>query len=231
MYICSLYLWCTFVHFRKTMKNELTERQNEILLFIANYIGNIGYAPTVREIAAHFGFTSPNAAKKHIEMLHKKGYLNMSSNVSRGISIKSEMNEDFEATINTSSGVNIPVVGRVAAGLPILAEENLEGSIIIDSVFVRTTDDCYALKVKGDSMINAGIYEGDIVVVSPKKAVANHDIIVAMVDGEATVKRYMKKDGQISLIPENDAFKVIEIKPTSDFSIAGKVVGVLRWYN
>lgn len=126
------------------MKNELTERQNEILLFIANYIGNIGYAPTVREIAAHFGFTSPNAGK-HIEMLHKKGYLNMSSNVSRGISIKSEMNEDFESTINTSSGVNIPVVGRVAAGLPILAE-NLEGSIIIDSVFVRTTDDCYALR-------------------------------------------------------------------------------------
>lgn len=213
------------------MKNELTKRQNEILLFITGYIGNNGYAPSVREIAAHFGFTSPNAAKKHIDMLHKKGYLNMSSNVSRGISIRGEMNDEFESTIYNSSGVNIPVVGRVAAGLPILAEENLEGSIVIDSVFVRTTDDCYALKVKGESMINAGIYEGDIVVVSPKKSVDNYDIVVAMVDGEATVKRYMRKDGKITLIPENDAFKTIEIKPTSDFSIAGKVVGVLRWYN
>jgi repressor LexA len=213
------------------MKNDLTDRQNEILLYIANFIGNNGYAPTVREIAAHFGFNSPNGAKKHIETLHKKGYLNMSSNVSRGISIRNEMETEFESTINQSSAINVPVVGRVAAGLPILAEENLEGSIIIDSAFVRTTDDCYALKVKGDSMINAGIYEGDIVVVSPKKSVHNYDIVVAMVDGEATVKRYMKKDGIITLVPENDSFKVIEIKPTSDFSIAGKVVGVIRWYN
>ncbi|GAB1349336.1 hypothetical protein MASR1M107_15500 [Ignavibacteriales bacterium] len=151
--------------------------------------------------------------------------------MSRSISIKEEAGFDQEIQSKIDSAVNIPVVGRVAAGLPILAEQNLEGSIVIDSVFVRTTDDCYALKVKGESMVNAGIYEGDIVVVSPKKPVHNYDIVVAMVDGEATVKRFLKKDGKTTLVPENDAYPVIEIKPTSDFSIAGKVVGVLRWYN
>ncbi len=145
--------------------------------------------------------------------------------------MKSDAEIDHESVIKRESVINVPVVGRVAAGLPILAEENLEGSIVIDSMFVRTTDDCYALKVKGESMINAGIYEGDIVVVSPKKSVHNYDIIVAMVDGEATVKRYIRKDGQTLLMPENEAYPVIEVKPTSDFSIAGKVVGVLRWYN
>ncbi len=213
------------------MKNELTERQKAILVFVSQFIGNNGYAPTVREIASHFGFNSPSGAKKHLDTLYKKGYLNMSSNVSRSISIKEEAGFDQEIQSKIDSAVNIPVVGRVAAGLPILAEQNLEGSIVIDSVFVRTTDDCYALKVKGESMVNAGIYEGDIVVVSPKKPVHNYDIVVAMVDGEATVKRFLKKDGKTTLVPENDAYPVIEIKPTSDFSIAGKVVGVLRWYN
>lgn len=213
------------------MKNDLTDRQKEILIFVSQYIGNNGYAPSVREIASHFGFNSPSGAKKHLDTLYKKGYLNMSSNVSRGISLRTDSGFDRETETRIESAINVPVVGRVAAGLPILAEENLEGSIVIDSVFVRTTDDCYALKVKGESMINAGIYEGDIVVVSPKKPVHNYDIVVAMVDGDATVKRYLKKDGKTTLVPENDAFPVIEIKPTSDFSIAGKVVGVLRWYN
>lgn len=213
------------------MKNDLTERQKEILEYLAQYIGNNGYAPSVREIANHFGFGSPSAAKKHLDTLARKGYLNASNNISRGISLKSDADTDHDPVIKRESVINVPVVGRVAAGLPILAEENLEGSIVIDSMFVRTTDDCYALKVKGESMINAGIYEGDIVVVSPKKSVHNYDIIVAMVDGEATVKRYIRKDGQTLLMPENEAYPVIEVKPTSDFSIAGKVVGVLRWYN
>ena len=213
------------------MKNELTERQKEILEYLTQYIGNNGYAPSVREIANHFGFGSPSAAKKHLDSLTKKGYLNASSNISRGISIKTGVENDYETRMKRESAINVPVVGRVAAGLPILAEENLEGSIVIDSMFVRTTDDCYALKVKGESMINAGIYEGDIVVVSPKKPVHNYDIIVGMVDGEATVKRFIRKDGKTLLMPENDAYPVIEVKPTSDFSIAGKVVGVLRWYN
>lgn len=213
------------------MKNDLTERQKEILEYLAQYIGNNGYAPSVREIANHFGFGSPSAAKKHLDTLARKGYLNASNNISRGISLKSDADTDHDPVIKRESVINVPVVGRVAAGLPILAEENLEGSIVIDSMFVRTTDDCYALKVKGESMINAGIYEGDIVVVSPKKSVHNYDIIVAIVDGEATVKRYIRKDGQTLLMPENEAYPVIEVKPTSDFSIAGKVVGVLRWYN
>ncbi|KAB2909410.1 MAG: transcriptional repressor LexA [Ignavibacteriales bacterium] len=213
------------------MKQELTEKQKLILEYIARFIGNKGYAPSVREIANRFGYSSPTAAKKHIDSLVKKGYLKTVGNISRGISLTEDIELEAEEIEIVNPGITVPVVGRVAAGLPILAEENLEGSIIIDSVFVRTTDDCYALKVKGDSMINAGIYEGDIVVVSPKKAVHNYDIIVAMVDGEATVKRFLRRDGNIQLLPENDAYPVIKVENSSDFSIAGKVVGVLRWYN
>ncbi len=125
----------------------------------------------------------------------------------------------------------IPVVGRVAAGMPILAIENIEGSIVIDSSFMKKSRDCFALKVKGDSMINAGIFEGDLVIVAPQSNAINGEIVVALLDDEATIKTYEKIGNTIRLIPENDNYSPIVIDNTKSFSIAGKIIGVLRWFN
>jgi repressor LexA len=123
------------------------------------------------------------------------------------------------------------LVGRVAAGSPIMALENIEGSVVIDPSFIKKAEDAFALRVKGDSMIKAGIYEGDIVIVSPNDKGKNGDIIVAMLDDEVTVKTYEKVNDKISLIPQNDSFETIEINNKNDFSIVGKVKGVVRWLN
>ncbi len=125
----------------------------------------------------------------------------------------------------------IPVVGRVAAGSPILAMENIEGSVIIDPAFIKNAEDAFALRVSGDSMINAGIFENDLVIVSPNEKGINGDVIVAMLDDEVTVKTLEKKENKIRLIPENDNYKPIEINRTNEFSIVGKVKGVVRWLN
>ena len=215
------------------MKKQLTERQEEIFTFIQQYQQESGYPPTLREIGKRFGISSTFGVKRHLEALTKKGYVNILSNASRGISIN---REDFETTnaisfteINTLN--KIPIIGRVAAGSPILAEENIEGSIVIDPGFLKKDADSFALKVKGDSMIEAGIFEDDLVIISPKALAVNGDIIVARVDDEVTVKIYENKNQQIRLIPRNKMFEPIVIKNTNEFSIVGKVTGVLRWLN
>ena len=215
------------------MKKQLTERQEEIFTFIQQYQQESGYPPTLREIGKRFGISSTFGVKRHLEALTKKGYVNILSNASRGISIN---REDFETTnaisfteINTLN--KIPIIGRVAAGSPILAEENIEGSIVIDPGFLKKDADSFALKVKGDSMIEAGIFEDDLVIISPKAIAVNGDIIVARVDDEVTVKIYENKNQQIRLIPRNKMFEPIVIKNTNEFSIVGKVTGVLRWLN
>ena len=215
------------------MKKQLTERQEEIFTFIQQYQQENGYPPTLREIGKQFGISSTFGVKRHLEALTKKGYVNILSNASRGISIN---REDFETTKAISySEVNtfnkIPIIGRVAAGSPILAEENIEGSIVIDPGFLKKDADSFALKVKGDSMIEAGIFEDDLVIISPKAFAVNGDIIVARVDDEVTVKVYENKNQQIKLIPRNKMFEPIVIKSTNEFSIVGKVTGVLRWLN
>jgi len=217
-----------------TMKTQLTERQEEILSFINQFREESGYPPTLREIGKKFGISSTFGVKRHLDALVKKGYLNIESNASRGISFQKDTN-DFETNIfniEKEYGFHkIPVVGRVAAGSPILAEENIEGSIVLDSSFIKRSEDNFALKVKGDSMINAGIVEGDIVIVSSKHEIHNGDIVVAMFDNEATVKTYEIKNNKIRLLPQNEKYKPIEIIPSNDFKLIGKVVGVIRWLN
>ena len=214
-----------------TMKKKLTERQQEILNFIQYFKEINGYPPTLREMGKNFNIVSTFGVKRHIDALVKKGYINVESNTSRGISVLFDQNSlTTNRTLNNSK--EIPIVGRVAAGIPITSYENLDGTIVIDSSFFkRDQEDSYALRVKGDSMIEAGIIENDLLLIIPQQTANNSDIIVALVDGEVTVKTFMKKDNKISLIPENKNYLPIEINSEQDFRIIGKVKGVLRWLN
>ena len=215
------------------MKKELTDRQRDILNFINQFLAENGYPPTLREIGKHFQISSTFGVKRHLDALEKKGYLNVESNASRGISLIREDTglSDLAATLRNEVFNKIPVVGRVAAGSPILAMENIEGSVIIDPAFIKNAEDAFALRVSGDSMINAGIFENDLVIVSPNEKGINGDVIVAMLDDEVTVKTLEKKENKIRLIPENDNYNPIEINKTNEFSIVGKVKGVVRWLN
>ena len=214
------------------MKKQLTDRQEEILSFIQQYQQECGFPPTLREIGKRFDISSTFGVKKHLEALAKKGYLNIQSNASRGISINRDENlHSLSLNISETENNKIPIVGRVAAGSPILAEENIEGSILIDPAFLKKAEDSFALKVKGESMIDAGIYEGDLVIVSPNQNVNNGDIIVARINDEVTVKTYEYKNQIIKLIPHNKDYTPIVVENKEEFSIVGKVTGVLRWLN
>ena len=213
------------------MKNELTERQQEILLFIEQFREANGYPPTIREIGKKFSISSTFGVKRHLDALVKKGYLIIESNASRGIS--RVRNDEDKPKYNYGNDVfaKVPIVGRVAAGSPITAIENIEGSVIVDPAFIKKAEDSFALRVKGNSMINSGIFEGDLVIVTPNKNPVNGEIVVAMLDDEVTVKTFENKNNKIRLIPSNDNYQPIEISTGKEFSIVGKVVGVVRWLN
>lgn len=211
------------------MKSQLTERQQAILTFIEQYISSTGYPPTLREIGKKFGISSTFGVKRHLDALVKKGYLNIESNQSRALSIIDPLVSKVEKL--SEKIFEIPVVGRVAAGYPILAEENIEDHLVVDSSFVKNNPNCFGLKVRGDSMINAGIFEGDTVLVNPQPDANSGEIVVALLGDEATLKRFEKQSGYINLIPENDKYEKITVKDREDFSIVGKVVGVFRLYN
>ena len=213
------------------MKNKLTDRQQEILIFIQQFTAENGYPPTLREIGKHFQISSTFGVKRHLEALVKKGHINIESNASRGISMIRKNQDEFPETAFSDERVflKIPVVGRVAAGLPITAIENMEGSLVVDPTFLKKAEDAFALRIRGDSMINAGINDGDLVIVSPNEQTRNGDIVVAMLNDEATVKRFELIDKKIKLIAENSAYSPIEIKSEDDFKLVGKVKGVVRW--
>jgi len=208
------------------MKKRLTDRQEEILRFIQQFRNENGYPPTLREIGRKFNIVSTFGVKRHLEALEKKGYLNIESNASRGISL--QPSDEFPQFERNDNFAKVPIIGRVAAGSPITAIENVEGSLIIDPSFMKSTDNCFALRVKGDSMINAGIFEGDLVVVLPKNEAANGETIVAMLEDEVTVKTFENKNNKVRLIPENDNYKPIDVTGRKEFSIVGKVVCVVR---
>lgn len=211
------------------MKNELTSRQLEILTFIKESLNANGYAPTYREICAHFNIASTFGVKRHIDALVKKGYLTSESNLSRALSVI--QNEDDKEINYSEDIIELPLIGRVAAGFPILAQENIEDTIAVHKNFIKNSKNCFVLKVKGDSMINAGIFEGDLVIVNQQNSVNNNDIVVGLLGDEATLKRFVKIQNRHCLMPENDKYPLIEINNREDFSIIGKVVAVLRFYN
>jgi repressor LexA len=211
---------------------DLTEKQKEILNFIQSFRETTGYPPTLREIGKHFGISSTFGVKRHLDALVKKRYLNIESYASRGISIlKNEKSSNTNLVLENALYNQIPIVGRVAAGTPILAVENIEGSIVVDPSFMRKTEESFALKVKGDSMVDAGIFEGDIVIVSPQKEAKTGDIVVALIADEATVKIIEIKNDKIRLIPQNKNYQPINVTEESDFSLVGKVTGLIRYLN
>ncbi|MEW6050962.1 MAG: transcriptional repressor LexA [Candidatus Zixiibacteriota bacterium] len=201
------------------MKAELTNRQRRVLEFIEGQILQRGHSPTIREIGEKFGIASTNGVRTHLTALIKKGYLKKQEFISRGIQL----------TRNLAGQIGrVPVVGSVPAGLPIDAVENIEGEIALDLSFLPKGD-CFSLRVKGDSMLGAGILNGDIVVVNKQSVAQKGDIVVAVINGEATVKRYFPEGKQIRLQPENDAYEPILIeKHSGEFRIAGRVVGLMR---
>ena len=208
----------------------MTDRQKDILTFINSFINTNGFPPSYREIGNHFNIKSTFGVKRHLDALIKKRYINIDSKSNRSISLTQKASTLFNQ-IKENNTVEIPVIGRVAAGYPVLAEENIEGTLFIDSSLIKGNEKLFGLKVRGDSMIDDGIFEGDTVIVKSQKNANNNDIIIAMVDEETTVKRYMRKNSGIELIPANKNYKPIEVSNVNDFSILGKVVGVYRIYN
>jgi repressor LexA len=214
------------------MKNQLTDRQEEIFNFIQYHLNEKGYPPTLREIGKRFNIASTFGVKRHLDALVKKGYLSIENNISRAVTIVNLNRQKSENEMEVQRNLNeIPIIGRVAAGQPILAIENIDGYLTIDKRIVRSFKNCFALKVKGDSMINAGLYEDDVVIVYPQRTAINGDIIIALLGDEATVKRFERRGSETFLIPENVKYTAIPVNNREDFSIIGKVIGVIRWYN
>ncbi|MFH0948695.1 MAG: transcriptional repressor LexA [Elusimicrobiota bacterium] len=206
--------------------NILTDRQKEILDFVIHAIEVQGFPPTIPEIQKEFSFKSPTAANDHLEALAKKGYITRHPHKSRGIEVAVYKNGKQN---NSSNACEIPIVGRVAAGTPILASENLEGTLFVDKSFIKQVNGVFALRVNGDSMINAGILNGDFVIIQQQAQVNQGEIGVVLIDNEATVKRIYKEKDRIRLQPENDTMKPTIIDPKEkEVSIIGKVKGVIR---
>ncbi len=198
------------------MKN-LTNRQSEVFDFIKIFIESHKYPPTIREIALDFGI-SVKGAYDHVKALEKKGVISCDTNRSRAIEVKSD---DLETEI-----VSIPILGHVAAGLPVLAAENFDGYINLPSNMLKNQN-YFAVIVKGDSMIDAGILDGDTAIILQKPIVENGEIIVAVVDEALTLKRFYKEQNRIKLQAENDAYSPIY---TQNIRILGKLVKILRNY-
>jgi repressor LexA len=198
----------------------LTEKQQAILDFINDYVKENGFPPSVREIGRQFGIY-PATVQDHISALERKGYLQKKANQSRTLSVP--------ASSRPSAADNgIPIIGRVAAGMPLLAQQNIEDMIHLPKAWAPAG--AFLLKVQGNSMEGAHILDGDYVLVHPQKDASNGEIVVALLGDEATVKRFYRSDRGISLKPENPKYKPIEIERSeaSDFKLIGKVMGVLR---
>ena len=201
---------------------ELTKQQTKVLACVEVYLNKTGFPPTRAEICKELGFKSPNAAEMHLRALEKKGYISIKSGSSRGISVL-QSQQEYER-----SGVQMPVIGLVAAGSPTLAEENIEKRIPCDpEIFADSFD--YFLKVKGLSMIDAGIHEDDLVAIKKTTDVKNGDLVVVRLEDEVTLKYFQKNDHLLELIPANKDFSTIEVDlRKQEAFIEGKSVGLIR---
>jgi len=196
---------------------EITPRQRQVLEFITSHIDNNGYPPSQREIAAYLQVSGTLPVAKHLIALEKKGYIKRDA-VNRGIAL----------TTPASRSVSLPIAGTVRAGHLSPAIEDIQGYFSVDHLAVKGND-CFFLRVSGDSMIGAGIFDGDLALVRPQPVAGNRDTVVAMVDGEATLKWFYKEQGHIRLQPANPNMPAIIVRPgEGEVSIIGKVIGVYR---
>ena len=201
---------------------KITPKQQEILDFIKSEILSKGYPPAVRDICEAVHLKSTSSVHSHLETLEKNGYIRRDPTKPRAIEI---MDDSFN--LSRREVVNVPMVGTVAAGQPILAQEHIEGYFPIPAEYMPNTD-CFMLKVKGESMINAGIFDGDYIMVRQQNVASNGEMIVALVDDSATVKTFYKENGHYRLQPENDSMDPIIV---NECSILGKVFGIMRFLN
>lgn len=209
------------------MGAALTARQREVLEFIRGFMTSMGYPPTVREIGAHFGFV-PRSIFDHLKALERKGYLKRTAAKSRSLQIVDAPAGPGHPSTPVRLHRDIPVLGRVAAGQPLLAEQNVDGALPVPTEWV-SGDDAFLLKVQGDSMIEAHILPGDHALVRRQATAENGDIVVAMLNDEATVKRIYVKPEEIVLQPAHPTMTPIHVKKDEkSFQILGKVVGILR---
>lgn len=201
------------------MDATLTDRQTQVLAYIVDVLERHGAPPTVREIADRFGFASPGSVQRHLDALEKKGFLTRREGLARGIELDhTRVRELFGETDG------IPLVGRVAAGRPIVAEENIEDILNMDGLFPSDMD-LFALRVEGESMIDAGIFPNDIVIVRPQPTAEAGDVVAALVDDEGTIKRLGYQDNQPVLEPANANYRPIV---SDDIRVVGVVVGLVR---
>lgn len=200
----------------------LTEKQKNVLKLIAQKIKEAGYPPTLQELADELGVASKNAVLKHLTALEKKGYIGKrEGGAARGIRVLKSM-----GFLDGPGENSIPLVGSVPAGSPLLAEENVESYLTIPKHLLPSKGDYFALRVQGDSMVNAGIFEDDLVVVRSTNSANNGDIVVALIGNETTVKRFVATDSKRYLKPENPKYP--DIHPTQEWSVQGKVVALIR---
>jgi repressor LexA len=203
--------------------SSLTDRQREVLGFISDSIRKRGYPPTLREIGSHFGIRSTNGVNDHLRALEKKGFLHREDLKSRAL----------RPLFTEDNFVEVPVLGKVAAGQPILAVQNYEDTVKVDRFFIGQSREVFALRVQGDSMIEAGIFNGDFVFIRKQLKAESGEIVVAMIGDEATVKRYYPEGDTIRFQPANAAMSPIIVRKR-DFrsvNLLGVVIGVYRKMN
>jgi len=214
---------------------KLTARQQQILELIQSAIARTGAPPTRAEIANTLGFKSANAAEEHLQALARKGVIELVSGTSRGIRLRSDAlrsinasrNKEFSLSLPGMAQLALPLIGRVAAGSPILAQEHVDQTYYVEnSLFQRQPD--YLLKVRGMSMRDAGIMDGDLLAVQSTRDAKNGQIIVARLGDEVTVKRYRRTKDLIELLPENPDYQTIVVEPGDPFEIEGLAVGLIR---
>ncbi|MBV8531487.1 MAG: transcriptional repressor LexA [Candidatus Eremiobacteraeota bacterium] len=199
------------------MEKPATERQRRILEVIRNFTAEHGYPPSVREIGERVGLSSSSTIHAHLKALERRGFISRDPTKPRAL-----RSAGLPAT---SDALVLPVLGKVAAGVPIAAQEDVEGEFLVGTSFVPRASDAFMLRVQGDSMVDAAILDGDLIMVRPQRSAENGEIVVAMLDGEATVKRFYREAGRVRLQPENQAMAPIY---ASDVEIVGRVEAVVR---
>ena len=218
---------------------KLTARQEQILNLIRDAITTTGFPPTRAEIAAELGFKSANAAEEHLKALARKGAIEITAGTSRGIRLLGERAAPAMPSPSMSDSLpqvpagllmQLPLIGRVAAGSPMLAQENLEKSYSVDPALFSARPD-FLLKVRGESMRDVGIMDGDLLAVKKVDSAKNGQIVVARIGNEVTVKRYRRTGSTIELLPENPDFKIITVNPDDEFALEGLAVGLLRTWH
>ena len=207
---------------------SLSPRQSNVLDFVRSFVAAHGYAPTLREIAAHLGISGTVAVVRHLDALEKKGWIRRQPGGFRSITLLADLPDKAALQPEPQAGILIPLVGTVRAGIPETPVEDVEDYISLDRR-VAATGGSFFLRIKGDSMRDAGMIPGDLVLIRQQPVAENGDVVVALVDGEATVKRFFKENGRVRLQPENSSMEPIFISPGScDITLIGKVVSLFR---